>query len=411
MDGQVEFYDKMTDPLKAIEWLGGQIYKSRLFQCGEKEVGGEAVANILALECFKMKKTPMELKQVFHVVNGNLVMRADAILAKFNERGGTHRWQRTDDKAAELLLSKGDTKDYLVAYTIDDGAKAGMCGPNGTMKPGQKYPGAWQKDPRAQLRARAASQGVRAVDPGAVAGFYTEEEVRDFDSGVPRGEPRQLFAPKAQEVPQEQPTRQEPSTPPPARNNAPEVAESPFVPSTATHQAAMEALPMLQRQAMPEIDRNVDWTGGLIAKLTEIGKAAEAQEFLRTDHGEKKAWLSPLSELKDLTSTQASKILGNLPGFLEAMNAAATPAPAQTVSAAPAVVVQAPAPAPAGVSVPEMLNQALGAILAGKEELATKWMVAHGKIKPGETWAACGAKLKADICARPNKFFEVISRL
>ena len=39
----------------------------------------------------------------------------------------------------------------------------------------------WHKYPRQMLRARVISEGIRAVYPGGCSGFYTPEEVADFD--------------------------------------------------------------------------------------------------------------------------------------------------------------------------------------------------------------------------------------
>ena len=38
----------------------------------------------------------------------------------------------------------------------------------------------WVKFPRQMLRSRVVSEGIRTVDPGAVCGAYTPEEVQDF---------------------------------------------------------------------------------------------------------------------------------------------------------------------------------------------------------------------------------------
>jgi hypothetical protein len=38
----------------------------------------------------------------------------------------------------------------------------------------------WRNYPRAMLRARCISEGIRAVYPGCVVGVYTPEEVQDF---------------------------------------------------------------------------------------------------------------------------------------------------------------------------------------------------------------------------------------
>ena len=39
----------------------------------------------------------------------------------------------------------------------------------------------WKNYPRAMLRARCVSEGIRSVFPGCVVGIYTPEEVQDFE--------------------------------------------------------------------------------------------------------------------------------------------------------------------------------------------------------------------------------------
>jgi len=49
----------------------------------------------------------------------------------------------------------------------------------------------WRKFPRAMLRSRVVSEGIRTVFPGVVVGVYTPEEVADFDDRpTPKPEPR-----------------------------------------------------------------------------------------------------------------------------------------------------------------------------------------------------------------------------
>ncbi|MCX7689084.1 MAG: hypothetical protein N2045_14060, partial [Fimbriimonadales bacterium] len=55
---------------------------------------------------------------------------------------------------------------------MEDAKRAGLIGKAG---------GNWEKYPRAMLRARVVSEGVRTVFPGVIVGLYTPEEVRDFE--------------------------------------------------------------------------------------------------------------------------------------------------------------------------------------------------------------------------------------
>lgn len=172
---EVTLYDKIQDPIVAIEKLGEWISKSGLFGCEKVEQG-----MVLAMTSLAERRPVTEICRRYHIVKGKLAMRSDAMLAEFNQRGGTHLWIKSDDKEAIISLTKGQFKDYKVSYTIKDAEKAHLCGKDGARLNGQTNDGSWQKNPDAMLRARATSKGIRMVDPNVVAGIYTPEEVDDM---------------------------------------------------------------------------------------------------------------------------------------------------------------------------------------------------------------------------------------
>jgi hypothetical protein len=106
-------------------------------------------------------------------------MKAEAMLAEFNHRGGKHVWVKSDDKQAVLRLTYDQFDKFEVSFTIKDAERAGLCGADGKMNSGQNSPGSWQKMPDAMLRARVTSKAIRMVCPEIVAGVYTPEEVED----------------------------------------------------------------------------------------------------------------------------------------------------------------------------------------------------------------------------------------
>jgi len=46
----------------------------------------------------------------------------------------------------------------------------------------------WKQYPRAMLRSRVISEGIRTVYPGVAVGIYTPEEVGDFDAAPVKAE-------------------------------------------------------------------------------------------------------------------------------------------------------------------------------------------------------------------------------
>jgi hypothetical protein len=167
-------YDRIENPIQAIEKMGEWISKSGLFGCDKLEQG-----MVLAMTSYAERRPMTDICRRYHIVEGKLSMKAEAMLAEFNQRGGQHVWVKSDDKEAILSMTFGPYKDFQVSYTIKDAERAELCGPNGAQKKNQTKPGSWQKIPDAMLRARCSSKAVRMVCPEIVVGIYTPEELSD----------------------------------------------------------------------------------------------------------------------------------------------------------------------------------------------------------------------------------------
>ncbi len=171
----ITMYDRIENPMDAIQKMGEWISKSGLFGCDKIEQG-----MILAMESYSTRRPVTDICRRYHIMDGKLSMKSEAMLAEYNQHGGKHRWEKSDDKEAVLVLNFQDFKDFKVSYTIKDAERAGLCGKDGAMRPGQSRPGGWQKNPDAMLRARVTSKGIRMVDPSVVVGLVTPEEVIDM---------------------------------------------------------------------------------------------------------------------------------------------------------------------------------------------------------------------------------------
>jgi len=145
------------------------MYEARMFGCSN-----EAQGRVLALACIAERKNPLELVRTYHIIDGKLSMRADAMLAEFRKLGGKVRWTATGDdgKEAKAIFSFEDV-DTEIGYSIEDAKRAGLV----------KDKSAWVKDPGAMLRARVTSKAVRMLAPEIVAGYYTPEEIDDVADG------------------------------------------------------------------------------------------------------------------------------------------------------------------------------------------------------------------------------------
>jgi hypothetical protein len=161
-----EFYSRIGTSLEAVKELGSWIARSGVFNCQKDEQG-----NMIALECLATRKTPFDFKREFHLVNGSLTMRSDAMLAGYRTRGGKVIWKQFDSTAA-IGIWKYDGNECEIGFTTEDAKIAGLL----PAKPGS----GWAKDPSAMLRARCISKAIRMLAPEVVAGVYTPEEAADF---------------------------------------------------------------------------------------------------------------------------------------------------------------------------------------------------------------------------------------
>jgi hypothetical protein len=114
---------------------------------------------------------PMQALRMFHVINGRPVMRADAMLARFQQAGGKVKWvTSTANECTALFSAPGVDGMFESSWNIAKATAAGL-----TNNP------TWKKFPDAMLRARTVSDGIRATMPAVVVGLYTPEEAEDFE--------------------------------------------------------------------------------------------------------------------------------------------------------------------------------------------------------------------------------------
>ena len=161
-------YDKVANPMEAAEQLGQWITRSGMFGADRPEQG-----NLLALQCLVERKAPLEMAKHYHVIQGRLSLRADAMLALYRERGGKVIWKQFDALGAKAQWVY-DGNDLELAYTAEDAKAAGFL-------PARAGSG-WAKFPAEMMRARLISKAVRMLAPEVCTGSYTPEEIADFDT-------------------------------------------------------------------------------------------------------------------------------------------------------------------------------------------------------------------------------------
>ena len=112
---------------------------------------------------------PVTAARDYHVIQGRPSLKADTMLARFQASGGKVEWHEYTETVCAATFSHPAGGSVEIEWTIELAKKANLTGKE-----------VWKQYPRAMLRARVISEGIRTVYPGVLAGMYTPEEVRDM---------------------------------------------------------------------------------------------------------------------------------------------------------------------------------------------------------------------------------------
>jgi hypothetical protein len=164
-------------PVQDIERMALAVAKSGLF--GVK-TADEAMALMLIAQA--EGQHPAIAARDYHIIQGRPALKADAMLARFQNSGGKVEWKDYTDERVAGVFSHPAGGSITVTWTLDQAKHIGL------VKPGS----GWVKYPRAMLRSRCISEGIRAVYPGCVVGTYSVEEVQDFDDKPAKAAPAEI---------------------------------------------------------------------------------------------------------------------------------------------------------------------------------------------------------------------------
>ena len=128
----------------------------------------EALA--IMLLCQGENMHPAVAMRDYHVIQGRPALKADAMLARFQQAGGTVNWREYTDEKVTGIFSHPQGGTLELSWTLAQAKSIGIANKDN-----------WKNYPRAMLRARVISEGIRSVFPGCVVGVYTPEEVQDFE--------------------------------------------------------------------------------------------------------------------------------------------------------------------------------------------------------------------------------------
>lgn len=151
-------------PYDQVERMANAIAKSGLF-------GIKTVDQALALMAVAQAegRHPGSVARDYHIIQGKPSLKADAMLARFQQAGGKVEWKTYTDHNVTAVFSHPNGGTVEIAWTIEMAQRIGLATKD-----------SWKNYPRQMLRARVISEGIRTVYPGVIIGEYTPEEVADF---------------------------------------------------------------------------------------------------------------------------------------------------------------------------------------------------------------------------------------
>lgn len=175
MSNEVAVIGQQTDvvPYAQLEKMSVTVAKSGLFGVKNPDA---AMALFLLAQAEGIH--PMTAVRDYHImeVKGRIIvaMKADAMLARFQQAGGRIDWLALTDVKAEGKLTHPTAGNITITWTIEQAKKAGLTGKD-----------VWTNYPRAMLRSRVISEGIRTLLPGVIAGKYNPEEAMSIETVEP----------------------------------------------------------------------------------------------------------------------------------------------------------------------------------------------------------------------------------
>lgn len=153
-------------PISDIQQMAVAVAKSGLFGVKTPD---QAMALMLIAQAEGLH--PAIAARDYHIIQGRPALKADAMLARFQQAGGKVEWKVYTDDEVTGVFSHAAGGSLSVSWTIAQALKIGLASKDN-----------WKNFPRAMLRSRCISEGIRSVYPGCVVGTYTDEETEAFSA-------------------------------------------------------------------------------------------------------------------------------------------------------------------------------------------------------------------------------------
>jgi len=102
------------------------------------------------------------------VIKGTVTERADSQLSRFKSCGGKSQFRELTEQKAVLWLRHPNGDEHLETFTIEDAKRAGLASNDN-----------YAKHPKAMLRSRAITAGLKSIGWEGAVGIYDPDEIAD----------------------------------------------------------------------------------------------------------------------------------------------------------------------------------------------------------------------------------------
>jgi len=153
-------------PFNDLQAIAEQVSKSGMF-------GQKSTQQVLVLMLMAQAEGmhPAAAMRDYDVILGKPSKKSEAMLRDFIKAGGAVKWNKLDEKEASATFTHQQGGTVTIKWTYAQAESIGLV---------SKKDSLWPKYPRAMLRSRVISEGVRSVCPSATSGMYVPEEIKDM---------------------------------------------------------------------------------------------------------------------------------------------------------------------------------------------------------------------------------------
>lgn len=114
---------------------------------------------------------PIKALQEYDIINGKPCPKTTTIVSRFLDCGGSIEIIDLTDKIVKAKFAHPKGVTVTIEWTIEMARNAGYTN-NDT----------WKKTPRAMLRSRCMSEGIRTCYPSVLSGMHTADEMQDVSA-------------------------------------------------------------------------------------------------------------------------------------------------------------------------------------------------------------------------------------